>query len=197
MELKLHEAFYRRNVLAAIHFLRNYSGKHLNNQQSNPVCIQAGLILQESTRSYRHGSIMLLLEGKLQDCCVAPPAFVLHSMCQRVGRVCPFITTLTLDLVKNRSCKYVTMSDVRRLVSTMAADKISMASSSHTVSTLWHSESNIYLILLKKSRSQGELNFFLKVILMLFTVYKMQPLLAMLIKSSGTNRSHPRILNQK
>lgn len=62
------------------------------------------------------------------------------------------------------------MSDVHRLVSTMVADKIFVASSSHAVSAFWHAESKVYLILLKMSRSQGHLNFFLKVILMLFTV---------------------------
>lgn len=80
------------------------------------------------------------------------------------------------------------MSDVHGLVFTMVADKISMASSSHTLSTLWHSESKVYLILLKKSRSQGEFNFFLKVTL--------QSLLAMLIKAPGTNKSSLHILTR-
>lgn len=54
-----------RNIRAAIHFLRSYPGKHQNNQESKPICIQAGLILQESIHACGYSSIVLLLEGKL------------------------------------------------------------------------------------------------------------------------------------
>lgn len=80
----------------------------------------------------------------------------------------------------------------------MVADKIFAASSSHTISTLWHSQPKVYLILLKTSRSQGELNFFFKVISMLFTVENhLQSLLAMFIKSPGKKSPLPILKHQK
>lgn len=39
------------------------------------MCMQTGLILQESTCAQRHGSIKLSLEGELQDWSVTPLAF--------------------------------------------------------------------------------------------------------------------------
>lgn len=175
IELKLHEAFYRRKEILLLQYISweiiPVSIKTIN--KAIPFAFRQAWSCKRAPVPIDTAPLHCSWkENSWQDCRVAPLAFVLHFMCQLVGRTCPSITMLTLGPVKNRSCKYVChwMSDVHRLVSTMVADKISVASSSHTVSTLWHSESKVYLILLKKSRSRGELNCFFKVILMLFII---------------------------